>query len=106
MFRYPLPPRILPDEATHRQVIAERLGQAMQGRLNVVGDLEVAVSAVSTSIIDPRINPNAFISFMAQSANEASFISSIYFTAIDVGTADIAHNTAVSAMTIKYVILG
>lgn len=95
------------DEARHRREIAAVLANAMQGKLNVVGSLTLTANAATTTLTDSRIGPNSTVLLMPTTANAATALANVYFTALTDGSCTVNHaNNAQVDRAFKYAVIG
>lgn len=93
------------DPVEHARLIAEAVDGVLEGKLRSTGDVTLAISAATTTLIDRRIGPFSFIGFMPQTANAAA--GTIYVTAQGDGTATLNHaNNAQADRTYRYLVIG
>ena len=105
--RYRAAPVVHPDERIND--IARVVNNAMQGKINAVGDVTLTANAASTTLTDARIGPNSFIYFMPRTANASAEIGAgaFYVSARTDGSATLTHaNNAQSDRTFAYLVIG
>ena len=97
----------LPSLKQWTREIAQTTSLANSGKINVTGTITLNVSSTTTTLNDPRILLNSFISYMPQTANAAASLGVIYTTVALNGTATIHHSSNTQAdRTYTYIILG
>lgn len=83
------------------------LSQVQRGKLNAVGSVTLAASAVTTVIGDDRISGESWIGLMPKTANAAGALATTYVSARANGTATLAHaSTTTTDRGFDYCIIG
>lgn len=83
------------------------LNNAMSGKLNVVGELTLAVGAAMTILEDPLITRVSCVNLMPLSANAASALATLYFDPTASGSVVIHHaNNTQTDRTFRYAVMG
>lgn len=79
-----------------------------RGKINVVyGPFTLTANAATSTLTDPRISPQSWIGFCAQTANAATEIATLRVTAQVNGSATITHaNNAQTDRTFNVLIIG
>lgn len=104
---YKPPPRILPNEGVHRELLADAIQAIQQGRQNVTGDITLEPNETTTELLDPRINVQSILFFMPTTANAAAIQASIYVTDKVTGKAIINHTSSANTdLDFEYLIIG
>lgn len=94
---YPGVAESLPNEKDHRRAIAQTLNNTIQGKLNAVTSITLAVSATTTTITDKRIGANTWIGLQPTTADAAAALSTTYVSAQTNGSATLTHTSAATA---------
>ena len=100
--------RVLPYSGAEPRQISEVVNNAMAGKINNTGSINLtASSATQTNLDDARIGPDSVISFMPTNTASASFVGDMFVSSRADGSAVISHsiNTAASA-TFSFTITG
>ncbi len=101
-------PTDLADERQHRRLIATAVNSALQGHLNCVKAVTLAVSAASTTVVDARISLLTAVLPSPLTADAAAEIGNgtMYFTP-SVGQVVITHaNNAQADRTFNLALIG
>lgn len=93
---YPLAPETMPNEVEHRRKLAQTSNLAMQGKLNAVTQVTLAVSTTTTTLTDARIGATTFIGFQPLTADAAGAMAGLYVSSQKNGQATITHASASS----------
>lgn len=102
-------PPMLPDEKQHRRLIAQRLNQLSQGRMDCTTDVTLTASATTTTLIDSRIGySSAIIPAMAMSSAGATALAAgIWVNGVQNGQATLNHaSNSATTQTIRFAIIG
>ncbi len=87
--------------------IVDKINEMNRGHINPHIDVTLRANQVTTTLADPRIGPNSYIDFMAQTANAATAKANIYVTARIKGQATINHASSANVdQSFTAVILG
>jgi hypothetical protein len=83
------------------------LNNAVSGKLNVVGDLTLAVNAATTTLADPAITRASFIGLMPMTANAADALATLHFDPTGSGSVVVHHaNNAQTDRAFRYFVIG
>ena len=85
--------------------IARGLNSVIQGKQNVVIDVELAASTTSTTIADSRIGAFSVILPSALSAASAGALGTMWFE-VSAGSLTLHHNTDAAARDIRLAVFG
>lgn len=94
---YQPPPQFLPDAKEHRRQLAQAIALVMAGKMNSTGQITLAVSATTTTVIDSRIGASTWIGLSPLTADAAGAIGTTYVSAQQKGQATLTHANASSA---------
>jgi hypothetical protein len=100
--------RVLPYSGGTARQISEVVNNAMGGKINATGTINLASSsATGTSLPDVRISTDSVIMFMPTNTASATFMNDMFVSAKVDGSATISHsaNTSASA-TFSYLVIG
>jgi hypothetical protein len=83
------------------------LNNAMAGKLDVVGALQLLAGSASTVLNDPLITRGSCVSLMPLTANAASALSMLYFDPTESGSVVVHHaNNGQTDRLFRYAIIG
>lgn len=95
---YPVPPPNMGNERAHRELIAQCLQGAMQGKLNAVTKVTLTPSATTTTITDARIGAETHFSFSPLTLNAVTALASgLYVSSQQKGSAVLTHASSANA---------
>ena len=97
--------KLNPSGATPRE-ISEVVNGLMEGKSNNVGDFTTAQSTTSSTINDERIGYDSVILFTPMNDKAAFEMSTVYVSALNKGSATIAHGSHSFACIFKYIVVG
>ena len=100
--------RVLPYAGGTARQISEVVNNAMGGKINATGTINLAASnATATSLPDVRISTDSVVLFMPTNTASATFMNDMFISEKVDGSATISHsaNTAASA-TFSYLVIG
>ena len=100
--------RVLPYTGAEPRQISEVVNNAMSGKINATGSVNLSAGgATATSIPDARISNDSVLLFMPTNTASATFMNDMFISAKTDGSATLSHssNTAASA-TFSYLIIG
>lgn len=101
------PPTFLPDEKTHRRLVALWMREAHQGHLGNVGSVTLIPGTANTAVVDFRVGPNTCIGLMPLNANAAAAIPTTFIAQRSAEAFTITHaNTGTADRAFAYSILG
>jgi hypothetical protein len=100
--------RVLPYSGAEPRQISEVVNNAMAGKINNTGSINLtASSATQTHLDDARIGPDSVISFMPTNTASASFVGDMFISSRDIGSAVISHSINIAASaTFSFTIIG
>lgn len=102
-------PLFLPNDKEHRRLIAQRVNQISQGRMDCTTDVTLVASATTTTLIDTRIGYSSAIAaaMPMTSAGATALAAGIYVDSVINGQATIHHaSNSATTQTIRFTILG
>jgi hypothetical protein len=83
------------------------LNNAMAGKQDVVGELQLVAGSASTILNDPLITRGSCVSLMPLTANAASALSMLYFDPTESGSVVVHHaNNGQTDRSFRYAIIG
>lgn len=83
------------------------LNNAMAGKLDIVGELQLLTGSATTVLNDPLITRGSCVSLMPLTANAASALSTLYFDATQSGSVVVHHaNNGQTDRVFRYAIIG
>ena len=97
--------KLNPAGATPREV-SEVVNGLMEGKSNNVGNFTTTLSSTSSTITDERIGYDSVILFTPMNDKAAFEMSSVYISALNKGSATIAHGSHTFACIFKYIVVG
>lgn len=80
------------------------VNQIMRGKINSVGEFEIAPSTIETTVPNFNVSANSFISFLG--LNSDSTIGEIYLKNISIRSFTIGHNSGTFLRKYRYVVFG
>lgn len=103
----PQAPLDLEPPAEHRRRIALTVEQIRIGKIENIGEVTLDANQATTVLNDSRISVQSFIGLMSLTANAATEIATLFFSAQTTGSATITHtNNAQTDRTFRYTIIG
>jgi hypothetical protein len=99
-------PTVLPSGERDAAIVAMVLNNAVEGNLNVIGDVTILASSTETRIDDPRISAQSLFVWQALSAAGATLIPSLWFKQRGVRFAVFGHAAPAADVELEYAIFG
>lgn len=100
-------PIFQPEETRHRRKLADWAVEVNQGHIRNVGNVTLAASTISTTVLDARVSINSFVGLAPRTANALSAAPTCWVSTIDIGTFTITHSSSAAVdKTFRYCLLG
>jgi hypothetical protein len=99
-------PTLLPHGEREPRTVSLVVNNAVEGNLNVVGELQFLAGTTTTRLEDPRISNQSFFAWQALDAAGAALIPSIWYKTRGVRFAEFGHSAPAADLWLEFAVFG